>query len=143
MDRTYHQADRTALIWRGHASRDGNLGQRVRIPLLRTLQAATYDNARILKIDDRTGSIQLGLEGDLLIGDGNPAQNISDTRNIKHVFANGKLSTVNHRPDSGVTRTPSAAGSIGRVVAKVVPTQSALVSNNQRRAVEISAHQRW
>ena len=31
---------------------------------LRTSQAATYDNARILKIDDRTGSIQPGLEGD-------------------------------------------------------------------------------
>ena len=58
---------------------------------LRTLQAATYDNARILKIDGRTGSIQPGLEGDLLVVEGNPAVNISDTRNIKHVFSNGKL----------------------------------------------------
>jgi len=58
---------------------------------LRTLQAVTYDNARILKLDNRTGSIQTGLEGDLLIVEGNPAQNISDTRNIKYVISNGKL----------------------------------------------------
>lgn len=58
---------------------------------LRTIQAATYDNARILKIDDRTGSISPGLEGDLLVVEGNPARNISDTRNIRYVISNGKL----------------------------------------------------
>ena len=58
---------------------------------LRTLQAATSDNAKILKIDDRTGSIQKGLEGDLLVVEGNPAENISDTRNIRYVFTNGKI----------------------------------------------------
>lgn len=58
---------------------------------LRTLQAVTSDNARILKIDDRTGSIQVGLQGDLLVVEGNPAENISDTRNIRYVFNNGKL----------------------------------------------------
>jgi serine/threonine-protein kinase len=35
------------------------------------------------------------------------------------------------------------APSSGRVVSKVVPTQSALVCNSRRRIVEISAHQRW
>jgi imidazolonepropionase-like amidohydrolase len=58
---------------------------------LRTLQAVTSDNSKILKIDNRTGSIQIGLEGDLLVVEGNPAQNISDTRNIRYVFNNGKL----------------------------------------------------
>jgi len=58
---------------------------------LTTLQAATYNNARILKIEERTGSIQTGLEGDLLVVEGNPAKNISDTRNIRYVFKNGKL----------------------------------------------------
>ena len=58
---------------------------------LRTIQAATYDNARILKIDDRTGSIAEGLEADLLVVEGNPARNISDTRNIRFVISNGKL----------------------------------------------------
>lgn len=58
---------------------------------LQTLKAVTSDNAKILKIDDRTGSIQIGLEGDLLVVEGNPAENISDTRNIRYVFNNGKL----------------------------------------------------
>lgn len=58
---------------------------------LRTLQAVTYDNARIMKIDDRTGSIQAGMEADLLVVKGNPAKNISDTRNIEYIFINGKL----------------------------------------------------
>ena len=63
----------------------------VGIPPLRTLQAATSDNAKILKVDDRTGSIQTGLEADLLVVEGNPAKNISDTRNIRYVFNNGKI----------------------------------------------------
>ena len=58
---------------------------------LYTLQAATYNNARILKINDRTGSIQAGFEGELLVVEGNPTKNISDTRNIRYVFKNGKL----------------------------------------------------
>ena len=58
---------------------------------MRTLQAATSGNAKILKVDDRTGSIRPGLEGDLLVVEGNPARNISDTRNIRYVFNNGKL----------------------------------------------------
>jgi len=58
---------------------------------LRALQAVTSDNAKILKVDDRTGSIQVGLEGDLLVVEGNPAENISETRNIRYVFNNGKL----------------------------------------------------
>ena len=62
-----------------------------KVPPLRTLQAATYDNARIMKMDDRTGSIQKGMEADLLVVKGNPAKNISDTRNIQYIFNNGKL----------------------------------------------------
>lgn len=58
---------------------------------LRTLQAATHDNARVLKIDGRTGSIQSGLEADLLVVEGNPAENISASRNIRYIFTNGKL----------------------------------------------------
>ena len=39
----------------------------------------------------KAGSIQVGLEGDLLVVEGNPADNISDTRNIRYVFNNEKL----------------------------------------------------
>ena len=58
---------------------------------LGTLQAARSDNAKILKVDDRTDSIQVGLEADLLLVEGNPATNISDTRNIQYVINNGKI----------------------------------------------------
>jgi imidazolonepropionase-like amidohydrolase len=58
---------------------------------LQTIKGATHNNARILKIEDRTGSISVGLEGDLLVVEGNPAENISDSRNIRYVFNNGKI----------------------------------------------------
>lgn len=58
---------------------------------LQTIKGATHNNARILKIEDKTGSIAVGLEGDLLVVEGNPAENISDTRNIQYVFNNGKI----------------------------------------------------
>jgi imidazolonepropionase-like amidohydrolase len=58
---------------------------------LQTITGATHTNARILKIEDRTGSIAVGLEADLLVVEGNPAENISNTRNIQYVFNNGKI----------------------------------------------------
>ena len=58
---------------------------------INTIQGATYNNARILEIDDKTGSVSEGLEADLLIVSGNPAENIRDTRNIRYVFLDGKL----------------------------------------------------
>lgn len=36
------------------------------------------------------GSLQIGKVADLLIVEGNPAKNISDSRNIKYVFSRGK-----------------------------------------------------
>ncbi len=58
---------------------------------IKAIQAATYNNARILEIDDKTGSISEGLEADLVIVAGNPAENVRDTRNIRYVFLDGKL----------------------------------------------------
>jgi len=78
--------DRFGWDWISGGRREGS-----GVSPLRTLQAATSDNAKILKIDDRTGSIQPGLEADLLVVEGDPAENISDTRNIRYVFNNGKL----------------------------------------------------
>ena len=58
---------------------------------IEAIKAATYSNARILEIDDETGSISEGLEADLLIVAGDPATNVKDTRNIMYVFLDGKL----------------------------------------------------
>lgn len=64
---------------------------RIGISPLETIQAATYNNARILQIENRTGSVTEGLDADLLIVAGNPATNIKDSRNIKYVFLGGKI----------------------------------------------------
>ena len=67
------------------------LWDEIDIDPLQAIQAATYNNARILKIEHQTGSISEGLEADLLIVTGNPAVDITDTRNIKYVVLDGKL----------------------------------------------------
>jgi hypothetical protein len=44
-------------------------------------------------LSDASDVIELGLDanGDCTSAKGNPAKNISDTRNIRYVFSNGKL----------------------------------------------------
>ena len=54
------------------------------------IKMATSNNAKILKLDDQTGSIEPGKRADLLIVRGNPADNIRDTRQIEHVIQHGK-----------------------------------------------------
>lgn len=57
---------------------------------IEAIQMCTNNAARILKRDKSFGSLQEGLSADILIVDGNPATNISDTRNVRHVFLRGK-----------------------------------------------------
>ena len=53
---------------------------------IEAIKICTYNGAKILEEDHRYGSIQEGLEADLMLVSGKPWENISDTRNIKHVF---------------------------------------------------------
>ena len=55
------------------------------------IKIATYNGAKILRREHEFGSIQKGLAADILIVKGNPAENISDTRNIAYVIKEGKL----------------------------------------------------
>ena len=59
------------------------------------LRAATKTNAEILGIQDRVGTIEEGCWADLLVVDGNPAENISDLRNIRITMKAG----VAYRPE--------------------------------------------
>ena len=52
------------------------------------LRAATSNAARFNGVKDR-GRVALGLRGDLLLVEGNPMENIQDTRRIVSVFKNG------------------------------------------------------
>ena len=54
------------------------------------IKGCTYNAAKILQDEDEYGSIQEGLSADILIVEGNPAENISDSRNVRHVFLQGK-----------------------------------------------------
>lgn len=55
------------------------------------LQAATYNGARICGIDKITGSLEAGKQGDFIIVEGRPDQNISDLRNIKLIAKGCRL----------------------------------------------------
>jgi len=54
------------------------------------IKGCTFNAAKILRDEDEYGSIQVGLSADILMVEGNPAENISDSRNVRHVFLRGK-----------------------------------------------------
>ena len=61
------------------------------IPNLEVIKMATLNNAKFLRIDDHVGTVKTGMDADLLVVRGNPAENISDTRNIAYVIKGGKI----------------------------------------------------
>jgi imidazolonepropionase-like amidohydrolase len=61
------------------------------IPANKALQIATLKAARLLKQDGNVGSISVGKRADLLLVEGNPAENISDIRRCRQVMKNGTL----------------------------------------------------
>jgi imidazolonepropionase-like amidohydrolase len=60
------------------------------IPPAVALQAATLNAARLLRVDNRVGSIRAGNDADLLIVDGNPLEDISATERISTVVFKGE-----------------------------------------------------
>ena len=57
------------------------------------LQAITINAAKHIGVDDRTGSLEAGKDGDIVIADGNPM--VSDT-NIKYVLIDGNITYQEH-----------------------------------------------
>ncbi len=60
------------------------------IPPAEALQAATYNAAKVLRADDRIGSIQKGRDATLVLLDGDPLQDISNTERIADVMFRGE-----------------------------------------------------
>ncbi|WP_324674770.1 amidohydrolase family protein [Hymenobacter sp. GOD-10R] len=58
---------------------------------MQALQTATITPARVMKLDQRTGSLDPGKQADLLIVDGNPLQQIRDIRRVQLVVKDGEL----------------------------------------------------
>jgi len=61
------------------------------IPPLQAIRMATHNNAWFIGVQDEVGTIEAGKTADLLIVKGNPARNISDSRNIEYVIKGGRL----------------------------------------------------
>ncbi|MCE5254608.1 MAG: amidohydrolase family protein [Actinomycetia bacterium] len=61
------------------------------MPPLEAIKCATHNNATILGIDHKVGTIKEGLLADILIVDGDPAENIGDTKNICMVLKEGSI----------------------------------------------------
>ncbi len=60
------------------------------IPSAVALQAATYNAAKVLRADDRIGSIQVGRDATMVLLDGDPLQDISNTERISLVMFRGE-----------------------------------------------------
>ncbi|MGI8958459.1 MAG: amidohydrolase family protein [Bryobacteraceae bacterium] len=60
------------------------------IPPAQALQAATYNAAKVLRASDRIGSIQKGRAATLVLLDGDPLQDISNTERIATVMFRGE-----------------------------------------------------
>lgn len=78
-------------LWSGETMhRELELFVMADIAPVEAIQMCTYNAARILRRDTELGSLQEGLSADILIVEGNPSLDISDTRNVRHVFLRGK-----------------------------------------------------
>jgi imidazolonepropionase-like amidohydrolase len=81
-----------ASLWPGEAMhREMELLVMAGIPALEVITMCTSEAAKILRREDKFGTLQTGLSADILIVEGNPAENISDSRNVRYVFSQGKL----------------------------------------------------
>ncbi|MEO8044602.1 MAG: amidohydrolase family protein, partial [Spartobacteria bacterium] len=60
------------------------------IPAEVALQAATFNAARLLRAEQRIGTIEKGKEASLLVVDGNPLQDVRALSSISNVFLKGE-----------------------------------------------------
>ncbi len=80
---------------------------------LEAISAATKNAAKLMNDDDTWGTLGVGKRADVLIVEGRPDKNISDTRNIKLVIKNGKVIDreklkFNEKKDAGFRDTEFA-----------------------------------
>ncbi len=61
------------------------------MPAIETIQAATINAAKLLRIEDKLGSIEVGKLADLVAVDGDPLENISLMENVSFVMKDGVI----------------------------------------------------
>jgi imidazolonepropionase-like amidohydrolase len=57
---------------------------------MEAIQCATRNNAELLHIADRRGTLEVGKRADLIVLAANPLENITNTRNIVTIFHDGR-----------------------------------------------------
>ena len=62
---------------------------------IEALVAATKTNAKILGMDDRLGTIEVGKLADVIIVNGKPDESIEDIAKVETVIVNGKIKVRN------------------------------------------------
>lgn len=55
------------------------------------LQAATTTGAEMIRVEDRTGRVEEGLEADLVVVDRNPLVDITNEQDVLVVVSNGQV----------------------------------------------------
>jgi imidazolonepropionase-like amidohydrolase len=58
---------------------------------MEAIQAATLVPARAMGLEKELGTIEKGKRGDLILIDGNPLEDIHNTRNVEYVISNGSM----------------------------------------------------
>jgi len=58
---------------------------------MEAIQAATIVPARVMKLDKELGTVETGKRADLIILDGNPLEDIHNTRKVEYVITNGVM----------------------------------------------------
>lgn len=61
------------------------------MPAIETIQSATLNSAKLLKIEDKLGSIKIGKIADLVAVDGNPLEDLSLMENVSFVMKAGVI----------------------------------------------------
>lgn len=61
------------------------------MPALDVLRAATSGNARMLRMEDRIGSVRPGLLADLVVVEGDPSQDMAALRQVRRVVQGGRV----------------------------------------------------
>ncbi len=79
------------LCYFGGNYREYEIMQRVGFTNIEILRCATINNAKILKIAEKTGSLEKGKYADMVVLDKNPLEDIRALRNPQMVFKQGEL----------------------------------------------------
>jgi hypothetical protein len=75
----------------GSNYREYEIMKRVGMTNLEVLRCATINNAKILRLDDKTGSLETGKYADMLVLEKNPLEDIRALRKPYMVFKQGEL----------------------------------------------------